>query len=291
MANRPLWSKLAIIAGGGDLPLSIARSCLDEGQDVFVVALSGWADGDGVAPFDHAWAGVGEIGKILSQCRANSCDAVTFAGIVKRPDFSALKVDWQGAKLLPKALIAARQGDDALLRVILGAFEKAGLTIVGAEQAAARLSAPEGVLGAVSPSQIHFSDIGKAMAVADALGAHDVGQGCVVCDGLVLALEAQEGTDAMLQRVAGLPEAIRGTPTSRAGVLVKRPKPIQDNRVDLPTIGVGTIERAAAAGLAGVAVIAGQALVIERHAVAARADALGLFVIGLTPQDVAAFEP
>jgi hypothetical protein len=105
-----------------------------------------------------------------------------------------------------------------------------------------------------------------------------------VAGGLVLAVEAQEGTDAMLLRVAGLPPAIRGSPDDRRGVLVKRAKPQQERRIDLPTIGVRTIEGAARAGLAGVAVEAGGALVVDRAAVAAAGDAAGVFVIGFRPR-------
>jgi UDP-2,3-diacylglucosamine hydrolase len=147
----------------------------------------------------------------------------------------------------------------------------------------AALLAPAGPLGAVSPTAEHLQDVEKAAAVASALGAWDVGQGCVVCDGLVLALEGQEGTDQMLARVAGLPADIRGAQEAPRGVLVKRPKPIQDRRIDLPTIGVATLEGASRAGLAGIAVEAGGALVMQRDALIARADSLGLFVYGFTP--------
>jgi hypothetical protein len=124
-------------------------------------------------------------------------------------------------------------------------------------------------------------DIARAMEAVIALGALDIGQGAVVCEGLVLAVEAAEGTDKMLERCAELPEPIRGTARSRRGVLVKLPKPKQEMRVDLPTIGVATVERAAAAGLAGIAIKAGAALILDEAAVIARADALGIFVAGI----------
>jgi DUF1009 family protein len=104
----------------------------------------------------------------------------------------------------------------------------------------------------------------------------------------VLALEAAEGTDAMLARVAALPMAVRGEAGARRGVLVKCAKPIQDRRIDLPTIGVDTLEAAAKAGLSGLAVEAGGALIVDRAAVVARADALGMFVVGFTPADLSA---
>src|SRR5262249_25890747 len=128
--------------------------------------------------------------------------------------------------------------------------------------------------------KVQLADAAKAMDVAQAIGQLDVGQGAVVCDGLVLAVEAQEGTDAMLARVAELPQEIRGSAEARRGVLAKTPKPIQERRVDLPTTGVQTLERAAAAGLAGVAGEAGAMVVLDREAVTEAADRLGLFVWG-----------
>jgi hypothetical protein len=148
------------------------------------------------------------------------------------------------------------------------------------------LLAQPGAWGAVAPNPQQQKDIASAAKIAAAIGSYDVGQGVVVCDGIVLAVEAQEGTDAMLRRVSELPMTVRGTPEARRGVLVKRPKPIQERRIDLPTMGVRTIEGAAKAGLAGVAVEAGGALVVRRDEVIAAADRAGVFVVGFTPADV-----
>ncbi len=279
--EAPTWRRLGIIAGGGDLPLHIAKACQDAGQDPFVIGLRGWADEAALAAYDHDWAGVGEIGRVIKALKAHNCDALTFAGIVKRPNFSTLKLDWKGAQLVPKAIAAAARGDDALLRMVIETFEAEGFAVVGAHDAARQLRAPLGPLGALAPNEAHMRDIALAFRVARALGAHDVGQGCVVCDGLVLALEAQEGTDAMLARVPALPDTVRGSPDARRGVLVKLVKPGQERRIDLPTIGQSTVEGASRAGLAGIVVEAGAALVLERGAIAAAADAAGLFVIGL----------
>ena len=216
--------------------------------------------------------------------RAAGCDAVVLLGQVARPDYRTLELDDVALALLPKLLAA--QGDDALLRTLLEEHERAGFRVVGAEQVMAELLAPAGAWGAVSPDAKHMADIAKAAKVAHAAGAFDVGQGVVVCDGLVLAVEAQEGTDAMLRRVAELPETVRGSPQSRRGVLLKRPKPIQERRIDLPTIGVRTIEGAIAAGLAGVAVEADGALAVRRADVVAAANRAGLFVYGFTRAEV-----
>jgi hypothetical protein len=139
---------------------------------------------------------------------------------------------------------------------------------------------PVGSLGDVEPSKAHKADIDKALETAAAIGALDIGQGAVVCNGLVLAVEAQEGTDGMLERVAGLSPEIRGSAKTRAGVLAKCLKPQQEVRIDLPTIGVDTVERAARAGLAGIVLIAGQAFVLDQDQVKKSADAHGLFVFG-----------
>ena len=207
-----------------------------------------------------------------------------FAGNVARPDMRALQPDFRGLAALPGAVIAARRGDDGLLSYLIGEFEKEGFVAEGAHEVMADLVLARGPLGRHKPKRSHQGDIARALAAASAIGALDAGQGAVACDGLILALEAQEGTDAMLERVARLPVSIRGLPERRRGVLAKVSKPDQERRVDLPTIGPATIRRAAEAGLAGVAGEAGLTLVLERGRVITLADDLGLFVVGADVQ-------
>jgi DUF1009 family protein len=278
----PGWRKLGVIAGGGELPVRIAEHCASTGAPYYVARVLGVSDAS-LAAHPGGDFGLGEMGARFRALRDAGCDAVTFVGIVKRPDFGSLKLDARAALMMPRVIAAARKGDDALLRVLGDEHEREGFRLVGADEVFAALLAPAGPLGAISPTVEQTLDIEKGAAVAAALGSWDVGQGCIVCDGLVLALEAQEGTDAMLARVADLPVEIRGAPESPRGVLVKRPKPIQDRRIDLPTIGPQTLEGARRAGLAGIAVEAGGALVMQREALVARADALGMFIFGFTP--------
>jgi DUF1009 family protein len=188
--------------------------------------------------------------------------------------------------MLPALIAAMPEGDDALLRVLLAEHERAGFRVLGVETVMDGLLAPQGAWGVIAPSAEQRKDILKAAKVAAASGAFDIGQGVVVCDGLVLAVEAQEGTDAMLRRVGELPTTVRGTALARRGVLLKRPKPIQERRIDLPTIGVRTIEAAAAAGLAGVAVEAHGALAVRRADIVATANQAGLFVYGFTRAEI-----
>lgn len=275
---------LGIIAGGGDMPRQIAERMRASGARVVVAALEGFAD-EWVEAFPHARFGLGEIGGVARHFRDHDVDTVTFAGLVRRPDFASLKLDWKGARLLPKALAAATRGDDALLRAVVEAFEDEGFAVRGPETFDAGMRAKSGVLGAVVPGPEHEADIAKAFAVARAMGAMDVGQGAVVCGGLVLAVEAQEGTDRMLARVAELSPDIRGAAGARRGVLVKAAKPVQERRIDLPAVGAETIAGLDRAGLAGVAVEADGAVIVDADAVRAAADAAGVFVVAYAPGD------
>ena len=275
---------LGIIAGSGTLPLAVAEAAQRDGRSVFVLALEGMASPEEVLPFPHGWASLGEIGKAIKLLKQAGCSELTMAGKVPRPEFTKLKLDARGALALPRVIAAAMKGDDALHRTMMLIFEKEGMRVIGPADAARDLLAPLGALGQLEPTQDDDADILHGIRVALALGALDVGQAAVVCQGLVLAVEAAEGTDAMLTRVASLPEALRGTKDHRRGVLVKAAKPHQERRMDLPAIGVRTVEIVAEAGLSGVAIEGGGALIVGRNAVAATADRAGVFVYGFAPE-------
>ena len=275
--------RLGLIAGGGDLPLQIARHCEETGRPLFVVRLRGFAGPD-MEAFPGETVGLAEVGRCIRVLKAAGCEAVCLAGNVARPDFAALKPDFRGMAMLPRLVLEARKGDDALLRAVLDEFRKEGFAIEGAHEARSDLVLGAGPLGRHAPSADQLADVRRALEIARRIGELDIGQGAVVCDGLVLAVEAQEGTDAMLRRVADeVAPALRGEPGRRRGVLAKAPKPIQETRVDLPTLGPATVRGDAQAVLAGIAGEAGRTLVLEREAVIALADELGLFVVGVGP--------
>lgn len=272
-------ARLGIIAGGGGLPRQLIESCRALGREVFVVALNGQAEPSAVVEVPHEWCDIGAVGRAMQALKEAGCDEVCFAGAVERPNFAELKPDWQGLKLLPKVVAAARAGgDDAILTAVLAHVEAEGFTVVAPETVLGGLAPPLGPLGRHRPSVADRADIAKGLEVIRALGPHDVGQATVVKTGQVLAIEAAEGTDAMLARCV----AWRGE--RLGGVLVKGPKPGQERRVDLPTIGPATVEAAAQAGLAGIAVVARGALVVERDRTVRLADAAGLFVLGVGPE-------
>jgi len=274
--------KLGLIAGGGGLPVEIAQHCERSGRPLFVIRLKGFA-GTELSPYAGAEVGLAELGKCMKALKRAGCRSICLAGNVARPDFTSLVPDLRGLALLPKVIATARKGDDALLRLLVGEFEKEGFLVEGAHEVMEDLSLPSGPLGAHSPSDDSLADARQALEVARAIGRLDVGQAVVVARGLVLAVEAQEGTDALLARVADLPTHLKGRAGAGAGVLAKAPKPIQETRVDLPTIGLATVHGVARAGLAGIVGEAGRLLVLDRDETIALADQLGIFILGVEP--------
>lgn len=273
---------LGIVAGGGDLPLAVAKAAQSAGRGVFLIGLAGSADAR-IEAYPHAWAGLGEAGKTLRALKGAGCTDMLMVGHLQRPKFSDLKFDAKGLMVVPRFATAARRGDNALLETLTEVFSEEGFRVLSVAEAAPSLLAPDGPIGRQTPNAEQCADIARGFAIVRALGALDVGQAAVVCEGLPLAVEAAEGTDAMLLRIPALPVHFRGQDKHRRGVLVKALKPIQDGKTDLPVIGLKTLEHAAAAGLAGIALEAGKALILDREALAAEADRLGMFVTGVTP--------
>ncbi|MBS0384727.1 MAG: UDP-2,3-diacylglucosamine diphosphatase LpxI [Proteobacteria bacterium] len=279
------WRKLGVIAGGGDLPVVLAEHCAETGRDYFVARIAPFAS----AALESHPGVTQELGAMGSRMRAlkdAGVDAIVLIGQVPRPDLGQLKLDDRAQAMIPAFLAAAAEGDDALLRVLLEEHEREGFKVLGAEEVMGGLLAPAGAWGAIAPSETQRRDIAKAARIAAVIGSFDVGQGVVVAGGVTLAVEAQEGTDAMLFRVASLPTAVRGTPKNRRGVLLKRPKPTQERRIDLPVVGPKTLQGAATAGLAGIAAEAHGALVVRREEMIAEADRLGIFLYGFTRAEV-----
>ena len=276
--------KIGLIAGGGDLPEAVIQAAKEAGHDIFLAVIKGAAELERFSAQGQTF-GIAEFGKMTRAFRKNDCTHICFAGKVDRPDFKTLKPDLKGLRKLPGAIKAAKEGDDSLLKYVVETFEKDGFEIVSPQAICKDLLMPEGHLGTVRLNKEHRDDTEKACKTAQAIGELDIGQGAVVCRGLVLAVEAQEGTDAMLDRIAALSDNIRGDEKGRAGVLAKMVKPGQEERVDLPTIGLSTVEKAAKAGLAGIAVEAGRCFVMDRHEVVAAANEAGLFIIGIPPEN------
>jgi len=272
---------LALICGGGTLPVAVADAVIRGGRRVVLFPIRGWADPALVGTYPHCWLAVAQVGRFLHHARAEGCRDVAFIGTAVRPPFRMLRVDWEMLKLLPRVWRIYRGGDDHLLSGVLRIFEDRGFRVVGAHEVAPQILMPAGQVGSRGPTPQDLADIERGLGLLRAIGPYDVGQAAVVAVHHVLAVEAAEGTDSMLARVAELRARGRIPTPTGSGVLVKAPKPGQDRRIDLPTIGPRTVTEAARAGLAGIAIVAGEAIIAEPHAVAAAADKEKVFVYGI----------
>jgi len=270
---------LAILCGGGALAISAARLAKAGGREVFLVGLSGSASHE-IESFDHVWVKIGELAKLTRALRERGVVEVAMLGAVTRPEFSDVRPDWGAVKHIGEIARLFRGGDDGLLRGVARILEREGLRIVGVGAFAPELLAPAGLFAGGAPDEEARADVEFGAAMLAALSPWDVGQGAVVARKRTLAIEAAEGTDAMLARVAELRASGRLRLKGRVGIFVKAAKLGQDLRFDLPAIGLATLEAARRAELKGVAVAAGRTLIADRAAFVAAAEAAGLFVVG-----------
>ena len=265
-AQRTGDSPLAVICGGGTLPFAVADAVGKRGRRVVLFAIRGWADPQRVAAYSHHWASFGQFGWFCRVAQREGCRDVVLIGSVVRPAIWKIRPDFKTLRLLPRIVGLLRGGDDRLLKGVAAIFEEHGFRLVGAHEIAPDILMPEGPLGRERPKARDHADIATALALLDATSPFDVGQAVVVADARVLAIEAAEGTDRMLARIAELRQSGRIAAATGHGVLVKAAKRGQDRRVDLPSIGPRTVEGAARAGLAGIAVVAGSTIIAEPEA-------------------------
>jgi len=270
---------LALVCGGGSLPLAVADHVAARGRRVLLFPIRGAAREADYAGREHTWVYVGQLGTLVRVARPLGCREVVLIGSLTRPSLWSIRPDWTSLKLMPRIAMAFRGGDNHLLSNIAKLVEEHGFTLRGAHEVAPEILAPEGPLGRLAPTDSDRADIALGLDYLAASGRFDIGQAAVVAGRHIVAVEAAEGTDGMLARVAAL--RAEGRIRAARGVLVKAPKPQQDRRFDLPSIGPKTVEAAGLAGLAGIAVIARETVVAEPAALAETADRAGLFVAGV----------
>jgi DUF1009 family protein len=275
-------SPIGLIAAGGVMPFAVADSLTARGINPVLFALRGACDPVRVERFRHHWISIGQLGKATKLFRAENCRDLVFIGTLVRPALSEIRLDWGTLRVIGRVWAAFRGGDDHLLSGIAKILESDGFRMVGIKDVAPDLLMPEGCLTLKAPDENAAADIARGRDVLRALSPFDIGQAAVVIDGHVVGVEDIEGTDGLLARVARLRAEGRIRARTARGVLVKAPKSGQDLRFDLPTMGPGTVEGAAAAKLAGIAIVAGNTIVVEPQAVIEAADAAGLFVTGLS---------
>ncbi|WP_426957705.1 LpxI family protein [Muricoccus radiodurans] len=272
-------SPLGIFAGAGDMPLRIAAAAQSAGRGVRGVLLEGFADPRAWASYRTITLRLGALGSSVEWLRREGVRDLVLTGQVRRPSFLTLFPDAASAKYIARIGKRAFQGDDGLLSALRDVLREEGFSLIGPNAVLGGLQAPPGLLTRAAPDGTALADIARGVLVVKALGALDVGQGAVVQQGLVLGVEAFEGTDALIARCGALR---RDGP---AGVLVKLVKPGQDRNLDLPTLGPATVHAAAAAGLRGIAFEAGGALLVEADEAVRLADEAGMFLLAIRPDD------
>ncbi|CAN7550955.1 UDP-2,3-diacylglucosamine diphosphatase LpxI [Bradyrhizobium sp. LjRoot220] len=280
-AASEITSPVGVIAGGGAMPFAVADSLAARGIAPVLFALRGACDPVRVERFRHHWISVGQIGRAKKLFRSEGCRDLIFIGTLMRPALSEIRLDWETVRVIGRIWRAFRGGDDHLLSGIGRILEQDGFRMVGIRDVAPDVLMPEGCISRATPDPADTADIEKGRQVLRALSPFDIGQAVVVIDGHVVAVEDIEGTDGLLARVARLRSEGRIRASTGRGVLVKAPKTSQDLRFDLPTVGATTVEGAARAGLAGIAIIAGHTIAADPQAMIEAADRAGLFIRGL----------
>lgn len=274
MSNKQ--QPIGVIAGRGYLPKQVIDSCAKENRPVYAVGFEGITDKRTLENAHHMWVSLGQVGKTIRYMQKHKVKQLVLAGGVGRPNFTTLKMDFTALRLLKKLTALTARGDNTVFSAVIAFLEERGFEVIGVDRILKNLVILQGPLGTVKPDWQAQKDIQLAKKAALTIGQLDIGQAVIVQQGTILGVEGAEGTDQLIKRCATLHAEGPG------GVLVKMKKPGQDTRVDLPSIGVETIENAYHCGLRGIAVEAGGSLVIDRKAVAKKADSLGLFVVGIT---------
>jgi DUF1009 family protein len=285
-SGAPPEDPLAIVCGAGNMPYRVADAVIGRGRRVVLLALVGWADPLQVERYQHHWVRLGQLGRMSRIARQEGCRDVVFIGALTRPAITQLRFDLATLMVLPRIIKAFAGGDNHLLTRVCRLVEDRGFRLVGAHEVAPEILVPAGQLGRHAPTERDRADIAVGQELLAATGAFDIGQAVVVAGNRVIAVEAAEGTDRMLARIAQLRREGALKLPLKSGVLVKSPKPSQDRRFDLPSVGVRTIEAAEAASLAGIAVEARGAVTADLSEMVRQADAAGLFVVGV-PADEA----
>lgn len=273
--NLPFASpKIGILAGGAALPQILSAYLEHKNVEVFVSAFNGQGVGEWVHNYNHAYFDLGKVGALLKKLKAESVSDVCLIGAIKRPDLKSLKPDLEGAKLLTK-LATQGLGDNSALCMIRDYLQDKGFSVWGVHELMPDLLAPKGVVGDTKPSKQNHKDIEFGIDICQTIGRADIGQSVIVENGVVLGVEAIEGTDELIKRCASLKRAETG------GVLIKMIKPQQDPNLDMPTIGIQTLENLKQSGFDGVAVSAKKTLIPDLKECCKYATDHKLFIYGI----------
>lgn len=271
--------KLGIIAGGGILPQILIKHCQQTQREYFVLAIENNADKSIFSDdIPHKWIRIGQAGSGFKLMHEQNIEEIVMIGTIHRPSFSDLVPDLRTAAFFARIGLKSI-GDDGILRALVKEIESENIRVVGIHEVLPDLLVKEGCLTKVKPDKQALADIARGVEVGLTLGRLDVGQSVMVQQGLVLGVEGIEGTDKLIERCGTYQRQGAG------GVLIKLRKPQQDMRIDLPTIGTTTIENLHRAGMRGIAIHAGNALIVDEAEVIKAANQYKMFIIGINPAE------
>lgn len=279
LEQQPLVKKIGVIAGGGVLPVKLLEACDRKNIETFIVGFEGQTDPGLIQGRSHLWTRLGAAGHVIKTLKSHGIRDLVFIGAMRRPTIAELRPDFKAAEFFARESWKIIGGDNGFLEALRDFLGREGFRLHGIHAFADNLITPEGVIGRYEPEKQDWLNIEKGVEISQQLGLLDIGQSVIVQEGMVLAVEAAEGTDQLIGRSKSLMRRGRG------GVLVKTCKPQQDKSFDLPTIGPKTVQNAADSGLAGIAIHAGQSLLIDAEEVAQIADKHKMFVIGINVQE------
>ncbi len=283
-------TKLGILAGGGTFPQSLIHHCITTHRPFFVIAFEGHTDPSlfesrfSIPALPHKWCAIGKLGTVIETLKQENCQELVLIGSIKRPSFRDLKTDGYTAKLILKFGFSGK-GDDGLLTFLVKELEQENFTVKGIHDILPReaLFLGKGLCTASFPSTQDLEDIKRGATIAYALGKVDVGQSVIVDHGLVLGVEAIEGTDALIRRAAEVRKLHNSLSSStKHGVLIKLSKPGQETRTDLPTLGPNTLNLLDTLGFKGIAFEAHKTLFVDQSKCVEIANKRGLFLLGIT---------
>ena len=274
-----LHSPIGLVAGNGQFPIEFAENARARGLAVVTVAIKGEADKRMEALSESTtWVTVGQLGKLVRSLKRAGCRQVAFAGGVTRVNFvDGFRIDWVGLRMLSKL---RSFNDDSIMRGIIATVENGGIQVIGASTLLEKSVPKAGTLTKRGLTRDEIENAKIGWEAARTTGALDIGQSIVMRNKTIIAVEAVEGTDATIKRAA----AVRG----EGGVLVKLAKPIQDLRIDLPAIGVRTIELMHENRITALVVEAGKAIMLDPQGILEAAHRLDIAIVAA--EDVSQLE-
>lgn len=271
------FDRLGIVAGSGDLPISIVRECEKNNIKPFVIVLKDFAKDVDYKEYTHRTLNFGDVGKAISFFRKNKIKYIVFAGAVKKPDLKTIWPDLKGFFLLIKLLKCKIFGDDTILQTAIKFLEKEGFEVLPVDQIVKDIKIQHGIAGNIElPNDDYMIDIELGVKVLKQIGDLDIGQSIVIQNGIVMGIECIEGTEKLIERCGQLKYT-----TGRKPILVKIKKSKQTRKIDLPAIGEDTISQVKSAGFAGIALDCENGLVINREATISKANKNKIFIYGV----------